>query len=533
MVIYFLLERRIASFLGAIGQKFLSVYRSFGTYIAFLTILLTVYLVRPNYISFGYLFLLLVWIIGRQLVERTKRRLWFPLKVYAIMVFIFIYSLSSFPSFEFWLSRFIDLNFYLGYNPEASSLENVWESLAVLIVMQLYSYERRQSKYNRSDDPVALEFGVLGFVRRFFIWHSDKILFVALFYASLSPISAFGFLYLLGLVLCSTLPKASRVPPKSFLVYTGFLVTAEYLFQMWGGQARMFPGQKYSNLSLFLGFHVYKHGFWGLELGLRGKVLVIAACTLQYNVFRWLDKMPSIILNKGKWEEPCPLFLSAEDGVSSVSVSVEENTPSDSGGLSGKPVRVTSIPGTFSSGLSDSPNNVSSKARGSEDISSRKYSFGYIWGSTNESHRWNKKRILALRKERFETQKTILKIYLKFWTENMFNLFGLEINMIALLLASFALLNAVSMLYIALLVACVLFDRKVIRKLWCVFVFVFASILILEYFAIWNSTWPSNQPSGISAKCQDCWKSSNLHFSYCKYCWLGNTQLISHVMSAT
>ncbi|PON52884.1 Piezo family [Trema orientale] len=514
-------ERRITSFLSAIGQKFLSVYRSFGTYIAFLTILLTVYLVRPNCISFGYVLLLLVWIIGRQLVERTKRRLWFPLKAYAIMVFIFIYSLSSFPSFELWLSRFIDLNFYLGYNPEASSLENVWESLAVLIVMQLYSYERRQSKYNRSDEPYTLEFGLLGFLRRFLIWHSHKILFIALFYAALSPISAFGFLYLLGLVLCSTLPKASRVPPKSFLVYTGFLVTAEYLFQMWGRQAGMFPGQKHYNLSLFLGFRVFKHGFWGLESGLRGKVLVIAACTLQYNVFRWLDTMPSIILNKGKWEEPCPLFLSAEDGCSGVSVSSEENTPSDSRGLSVKQFRVTSIPWSFSSGFSNSPNNMSSKARGSEDSSSRRYSFGYIWGSTNESHKWNKKRILALRKERFETQKTLLKIYLKFWTENMFNLFGLEINMIALLLASFALLNAISMLYISLLVACVLFDRSFICKLWRIFVFVFASILILEYFSLWKSTWPSGQPSGTSIRCQDCFRSSNLHFSYCKCCWLG------------
>jgi hypothetical protein len=60
---FLLSESRIALFLGAIGQKFLTTYRSCGTYIAFLTILLTVYLVKPNYISFGYIFLLLVWII--------------------------------------------------------------------------------------------------------------------------------------------------------------------------------------------------------------------------------------------------------------------------------------------------------------------------------------------------------------------------------------------------------------------------------------------------------------------------------------
>ncbi|XP_034226875.1 piezo-type mechanosensitive ion channel homolog isoform X3 [Prunus dulcis] len=516
-------ERRIALFLSAIGQKFLSVYRSCGTYIAFLTILLTVYLVRPNYVSFGYIFLLLAWIIGRQLVERTKKRLWFPLKAYAIVVFIFIYSLSSFRSIEVWLSRLIDLHFYLGYDSEASSLENVWESLAVLIVMQLYSYERRQSRYNKSDDADVLEFGVLGFIKRFVVWHSNKILFIAVFYASLSPISTFGFLYLLGLVICSTLPKASRIPSKLFLVYTGFLVTAEYLFQMWGRQAAMFPGQKHSNISLLLGFRVFKPGFWGLEFGLRGKVLVIAACTLQYNVFRWLEKMPSTILNKGKWEEPCPLFVSAEDANINSSIPSEENKPStDSEALSVKRegARSHSWP-FFSPGLSESHNPMSPRAGGSEGSSSNKYSFGYIWGSTKESHKWNKKRILTLRKERFETQKLISKIYLKFWMENMFNLFGLEINMIALLLASFALLNAISLVYIALLATCIILNRHIIRKIWPILVFLFASILILEYFAIWKSMWPSNHPDETNARCHDCWKISTMYFSYCKYCWLG------------
>ncbi|KAI5316045.1 hypothetical protein L3X38_045221 [Prunus dulcis] len=516
-------ERRIALFLSAIGQKFLSVYRSCGTYIAFLTILLTVYLVRPNYVSFGYIFLLLAWIIGRQLVERTKKRLWFPLKAYAIVVFIFIYSLSSFRSIEVWLSRLIDLYFYLGYDSEASSLENVWESLAVLIVMQLYSYERRQSRYNKSDDADVLEFGVLGFIKRFVVWHSNKILFIAVFYASLSPISTFGFLYLLGLVICSTLPKASRIPSKLFLVYTGFLVTAEYLFQMWGRQAAMFPGQKHSNISLLLGFRVFKPGFWGLEFGLRGKVLVIAACTLQYNVFRWLEKMPSTILNKGKWEEPCPLFVSAEDANINSSIPSEENKPStDSEALSVKRegARSHSWP-FFSPGLSESHNPMSPRAGGSEGSSSNKYSFGYIWGSTKESHKWNKKRILTLRKERFETQKLISKIYLKFWMENMFNLFGLEINMIALLLASFALLNAISLVYIALLATCIILNRHIIRKIWPILVFLFASILILEYFAIWKSMWPSNHPDETNARCHDCWKISTMYFSYCKYCWLG------------
>ncbi|GAV80465.1 DUF3595 domain-containing protein [Cephalotus follicularis] len=518
-------ERRIASFLSAIGQRFLSMYRSCGTYIAFVTILLTVYLVTPNYTSFGYIFLLLVWIIGRQLVEKTKRRLWFPLKAYAVFVFTFIYSLSSFPPFKVWLSRLIDLYFYVGYNSEASLVENVWESLAVLIVMQLYSYERRQSRFNRPDDPNPLDSGLLGFIKRLLIWHSQKILLVALFYASLSPISAFGFLYLLGLVMSSTLPKASRIPSKSFLVYTGFLVTTEYLFQMWGKQAGMFPGQKHSNLSLFLGFRVYEPSFWGIELGLRGKVLVIAACTLQYNVFRWLENMPNTFLNKGKWEEPCPLFVSAEESPINVSIPNGESKPSpDSGALSARREGATSNSWpSFTSGLSQAPNPLPSKAGGSEGSSSRKFTFGYLWGNSKESHKWNKKRILALRKERFETQKTLLKIYLKFWVENMFNLFGLEINMLGLLLASFALLNAVSMLYIALLAACVLLNRSIIRKLWPAFIFLSASILILEYCSIWSNVEPFGQhtPIETDVHCHDCWRSSALYFNYCRNCWLG------------
>ncbi|XVE73201.1 hypothetical protein DITRI_Ditri11bG0098300 [Diplodiscus trichospermus] len=512
-------ERRIASFLSEIGQKFLSIYRSCGTYIALLTILLTVYMVTPNYISFGYIFLLLVWIIGRQLVERTKRRLWFPLKTYAIMVFIFVYSLSSFTSFKIWLSRFIDLYFCLGYEPEASLLDNIWQSLAVLIVMQLYSYERRKSKYNRTDYPNPLDSGVLGFSKRFLIWHSQKVLFVSLFYASLSPISAFGFLYLLGLVICSTLPKASRIPSKSFLVYTGFLVTTEYLFQMWGKQAGMFPGQKHSDLSLLLGFRVYEMGFWGIESGLRGKVLVIAACILQYNVFRWLDNMPSGISNKSKWEEPCPLFLSAEDSFTNGFMSWGEDKPSSSVGA--VPIRQDKAAKNSWSSLS--PCFSSSRAGGSAVTSVRKFSFGYFWGSTKESHKWNKKRIIALRKERFEAQKAFLKIHLKFWIENMFNLYGLEITMIALLLASFALLNAISILYIAVLAVCVLLNRRIIRKLWPVLVFLFASILILEYFAIWKSMFPLNQhkPNQTEIRCHDCWRSSSSYFQYCSSCWLG------------
>ncbi|XP_043719119.1 piezo-type mechanosensitive ion channel homolog isoform X3 [Telopea speciosissima] len=517
-------ERRIATYLSTIGLKFLSVYRSCGTYIAFLTILIAVYLVTPNHISFGYLFFLLLWIIGRQLVGKTRNRLWFPLKVYSLIVFIFIYSLSIFSSFETWLSGIINLYPDLGYNPEASLLENVWESLAVLVVMQLYSYERRHSRNNGLDDAHQLEHGALSFFRRLLIWHSDKILYLSLFYASLSPVSAFGFLYLLGLVICSTLRKGSRVPSKLFLVYAGFLVLIEYLFQIWGKLAEMFPGQRHSSLSFFLGFQLFKPGFWGLESGLRGKVLVIVACILQYNVFHWMEKMPNAFVNTGKWEEPCPLFVSKEDEPTCISVHSEESKPSSRTSLLSLKQRATTSKSwpSFSSGMhqGSAPMSFETEPQGN---GIGKYSFEYIWGSSRESYKWNKKRFLSLRKERFDMQKITLKIYLKFWIENLFNLLGLEINMIALLLASFAVLNVISILYIASLAACVLLDRRIIRKLWPMFVLSFATVLTLEYLAMWKNlvSWNKHVPSETKVHCHDCWSSSNLYFNYCKDCWLG------------
>lgn len=506
-------ERKVASYLSAIGQKFLSLYRSLGTYIAFVTILVTVYMARPNFVSFGFIFLLLFWITGRQLVEKTKRRLWFPLKAYSITMFILIYSLSIFPSFELWVSTKVDLYANLGYNPQASLLENVSESLAITIVMQLYSYERRQSRYRTLEDPNRMQFGVIGFIRRLLIWHSQKILFAAMFYAAISPISAFGFLYLLGIVFCSILPKASRVPSKTFLVYTGFLVTIEYLFQMLGKYAEMFPGQKLYGLSVFLGLKVYEPGIWGVEAGLRAKVLVVAACTLQYNVFYWLEMMPSWLSGVGQWEEPCPLFFSEEDVLPVVVETRNRETEprkgmrtSSSWPSAGDAVTKTGVP----------------------ESSSRTYLFGFFFsGGGNESHKWNKKRVLDLRKERFEMQKTSLKVYLKFWMENMFILFGLEITMIALLLASFALLNAISILYIASLAACVVLGRQIIRKGWPVFVFLFATVLVLEYFAIWRNKIPASEPRPpppeTAMHCHDCWRRSDSYFSYCRDCWLGLT----------
>lgn len=504
----------ITSYLSAIGQKFLSIYRSCGTYIASLTILLTLYLVTPNYTSFGYLFFLLVWLIGRQIRGETRRLLWYPLKVYAVAVLVFIYCISVFINFQTWLSRRIDLDSAFGYNQEASILKNVWESLAVIIVMQLFSYERRKSKSFKVDDRDAPEISAFSFIKRLLIWHSEKILLLALFYASLSPISAFGFLYLLGLVICSMLPKTSRIPSTLFLIYSGILAVIEYLFQMWGDKAEMFPGQKNSSLSLFLGLQLYKSGFSGLEAGLRRKVLVIAACILQYNVFHWLEKMPYDSRNREKFNEPCTLFDLAEAAPNQT-----ESKPS---------IGTTSLTekqgcSSLNPGLSQGLGALSSDRGCSDGGDTSKYLYFYFWESSRESRKWNRKRIFFLRKERLDMQKATLKLYMKFWIENMFNLFGLEINMVALLLASFTVLNAFSLLYIASLAACVLLRRPIIQKLWPVFVFLFASIVTLEYLALWlnQASWQQHKSHEAKVPCHDCWRVSDVYFNHCQKCWLG------------
>ncbi|WCJ43227.1 hypothetical protein M5689_023983 [Euphorbia peplus] len=500
-------EEMTMSYLRATGKKFHSIYHSCGTHIAFLTILLTVYLVKPNFISFGYLVFLLLWMAGRQLVGKTKRPLWLPLKIYAVIVFVLVCGLSIFFFVQTWLSRMFDLSSAFGYNSEASMLENLWQSLAVLTVMQLYSYERRQSNFSQLHEEVEPEKSYISFVKRLLILHCEKILYLALFYASLSPIGASGFLYLFGLAVCSTLPKSSWIPSRLFLLYSGFLVTFEYLFQLWGHQAEMFPGQKYSSVSLFLGLQLYAPGFLGIEAGLRGKVVVIISCIVQYNVFHWLENMPGTSSNGGIWEEPCSLFCFSEDDASEVTNLLSRNHLSEQG----KEKRRHSWP---------SLGNLISHWPYFEGNYNGTYSNAF--GNSRENHKWNRKRIHILRRERLQLQMITLRACAKFWLENMFNLFGLEINMIALLLASFAVLNSISLIYIASLAACILLPRHV-RKFWPVFVLLFGSIIILQYVAIWLNqvSWKQHSTGDSGVPCHECWRSSDLYFDHCNKCWLG------------
>uniref|UniRef100_I1NNA4 Piezo non-specific cation channel R-Ras-binding domain-containing protein n=1 Tax=Oryza glaberrima TaxID=4538 RepID=I1NNA4_ORYGL len=421
------------------------------------------------------------------------------------------------------VSKFVKLYPDLGFDPEASLLMNVWQSLAVLVVMQLYSYERRQNSDKNFGVSDASESGLLGFLRRLLIWHSEKILSVTVFYACLSSISLSGLIYLLGLIMFSILPKVSRIPSKVYLVYTGLLATSEYLFQMLCEPAQMCPGQQFHGLSVFLGLKHYDAGFWGVEYGLRGKVLVIVACTIQYNVFHWLDLMPTSLLHEGKWEEPCQLFISGDTSSNARDNNKDSHSSNRFSSLFSK---VQGLIGSSSSSSLSSGSTcqtsepVQNETSGSDE--GKRYSFSKIWGMSKESHKWDKRKIISLRRERFETQKTTFKCYMKFWMENLFKLRGLEINMIVLLLASFTLLNVISIFYITCLVVCILMNRDLIQKLWPLFVVLFASVLLLEYFALWKEGMPwLHSINDIEVHCRECWKNSRIFFAYCSKCWLG------------
>jgi len=505
---------RIAEFLSAIHQKILSIYHSFGTYIAFLTILVAVCLVSPNYISFGYLFGLLFWLTGRQLMGRTRRPLWYPLKAYSVTVFLFIYGLSVSRSLQSWLSNVVDLYLAFGFKREASAFINVWNSLVVLVVMQLHSYERRQSKDLDSDNDDPPDYAKWSVMTRLLILHNEKMLVISLFYASLSPVGAFGLIYLLGLVISSTLLKSCQGPSKFFSVYSGILLLFDYLFQMWGAQTGMFPGQKLYYLSQFLGLQLFEPGFWGMASGFRGKILVIIACMLQYIVFQWVEKLPGDLGSGGKWEEVFTLFGPANQTTAEIH-NAGTKRPTNGELVCHRQKAEDSLLVSLDS---------SEQENGSEDAS---HAGGYISESSAGTQKWNRDQIVFLRKERLKTQKTLLKLYLKFWIDNMFNLFGLEINMIALLLCSFAVLNAVSLLYIAALAACIILSRQFIQKFWLMFVCSSALVLILEYLAVCTHIISSKGQDTWEAgtSCHDCWRNSEVYFDYCLKCWLGNLSL--------
>jgi hypothetical protein len=140
------------------------------------------------------------------------------------------------------------------------------------------------------------------------------------------------------------------------------------------------------------------------------------------------------------------------------------------------------------------------------------------------TRQWSKKTMLALRKERYEAQIKTLRIYVKYLVENFFRIFGVEICMLMLLFASFAVLNVISLVYMAVVGLCSLLNRKTLKVFWPYFVTIFASFLVIEYIFSGRLPPPWNAPELVeecNTCCHTCWRSFTDNMDYCSKCWLG------------
>lgn len=527
--------------LADLGGSIRATYRSFGTLIAASTILIVVYILGPNYISFGYLILLLFWLTGRQLLGKTKTPLWFPLVMYTVVVFIFHYLMTCFPALQELIGRNIRLYPDLCFNPAASFVVHLWDSLLILIVMQLFIYERAQTSGEEKDDNegdhIDAYFGYMALLKRFLILHSDKVLSATVFYASMSPVSFMGFVYLLMLVATSLMPKVSRLPAKLVSLYTALLIAAEFLYQIVGAKLQMLPEQVHGPFACWIGFRVLLSSFWGLELGLRSRVLVFASCLLRYSAYGWLEQLPASLRNNGKLDEPCFLFVPYPQRVREGTCSAAE---SDS--------LVHSLEPPFQSGLPEAQSELtfSSDAIKNNVFCYSNFKLGHgiepcakfnvrMNGGPNpgpsvsspnvkQSRQWSKRVMLILRRERYKAQLRTLQIHAKHVTENLFNLFGVGISMLVLLFASFAVLNVISLLYIIILSLCILLNSRPLKSLWPYFVLLFASILVIEYMALGKGPPSWSVPrflQGQKTSCHRCWEGFQADLDYCSKCWLG------------
>ncbi|KAL3696338.1 hypothetical protein R1sor_010414 [Riccia sorocarpa] len=561
----------VTKHLAAIAEKVRATYRSFGTYIVFGTVLLVIYLVEPNYVSFGYLCLLLFWVIGRQIIGRTRAFLWYPLMIFSGSVFISRYILSAFPDLRKFLGKWLSLDDDFGFNPEDSLWGHLWDSLAILAAMQLFRFERGQVAVlaQELDDSGygTVGGGIMSFLRRFAILHSGKVLTLFVFYATITPVSATGFLYLVMLIVTCNMSKTSRLPGQLYAVYTGMLLLAEYLFQLLGERYEMFPGQRHGRFADWLGFHVYEKGFEGVESGLRSKVLVLVACILQYCTLHWLEELPSSLRSDEQFGEPCVLFLPYPLYPRGTRSSLASFSDSRKGGSNGDITRA----GVHFFGPSDSSKVQTPRSSDKQDLispaSSRVGFRGFFgessskpfvdtdggrgeevfadktrlaspWGSAKESRRWTKRAVLLQKQERYEAQLRTLNVYAKSIIEHFFQYYGLEISMLALLVSSFALLNVISLCYVFVLGLCIIFKRRTLRTIWPFFVMVFACILITEYAVLGKGPPSWNSPPGLKesiVRCKDCALSSGTHSDYCWRCWLGlvvddRQVLVAHFM---
>lgn len=527
--------------LAAFAERLRFVYRMFGTYIAYTTILCLIYGVSQSYVSFGYLFFLLCWVIGRQIIGKSEQQLWLPLMIFSGIVFIVRYILSAFPGTQSVVDDYVPLVRGLGFHCDRSIFGNLWDCLTILIVMQLFRNERAQKECSLEDpeqpgDHINVTYGFIGFMKRLLILHSGKILSMAVFYVTITPVSPFGFLYLVMLVFTCNMSKTARLPAKVYAQYTAVLIVLEYLFQLWSEKEEMVLGQTHGEFAFWLGFRLYGSGFWATEAGMRSKALVLAACVLQSATLSWLELLPASLRVDEPYEEPCLLFLpyprrsrnflrSSVEPSSSETVSSQESFPEDIS-LS----QSASVPAENSSNSTvqscDNASRFVPQTLSRHTLSEDRGSSKNMKGRGCESRQWSKRAMLLQKHDRYEAQVRTLNIYIKHIIEHFFQLYGLELSMIALLVGSFSLLNVVSLVYVFILALCILLNKQILRKIWPIFVVLFGLILVVEYVVLCKvpPSWNASDPmlgTNSSVRCADCLRSYTGRFSYCWKCWLG------------
>ena len=381
----------------------------FGTYIAYGTVLLVVFSVVQSYVAFGYFFLLLFWIIGRQVVGKSEERLWFPLLVYSAAVFIVRYILSAFPILQEYVDARMPLQLYLGFDPAASLFQHLWDPLVILIVMEVYKFERHQKALAPEDAEEGTyqeesNFEFVGLIKRLLILHTGKLLSIAVFYAAITPVSALGFFYLIMLVVTCNMSKTSSLPGQTYVLYTSFVIMIEYLYQMWGQNLEMFPDQAHGEFAYWLGLRVFEAGFWGLESGMRSRVIVLMMCILKCTTLGWFELLPAPFRVDERYGEPCLLFAPYLRRVGSTVRPSGITEPlldkAQKRGFASEKQPVIRSQGFHATSTSESDSNssaVRSKQSVNVNDADGRPKLESPWGSLSESRKWTRRGMLLLK----------------------------------------------------------------------------------------------------------------------------------------
>jgi hypothetical protein len=279
--------------------------------------------------------------------------------------------------------------------------------------MEVYKFERNQKALAPEDTEEGIyqddsNFGFVGLIKRLLILHTGKLLSIAVFYAAITPVSALGFFYLIMLVVTCNMSKTSSLPGQTYVLYTSFIIMIEYLFQMWGQNAEMFPDQVHGEFAYWLGLRVFEAGFWGLESGLRSRVIVLMMCILKCTTLGWYELLPASFRVDEHYGEPCLLFAPF---IRRVGSSVRHSgitepllDKAQKRGPASEKQPIVRSQSLHPNSTSASDSNSSSVARPKQSISvsnlndaNGRAKLESPWGSRSENRKWTRRGMLLLR----------------------------------------------------------------------------------------------------------------------------------------